>query len=138
MLKKTVNTTPVSSRRNTLITCIGEESQGSEPYIRSGSSNSCYSGHGSKRTQEQLITPNKRAQKRKTLEDVNVHFIEAANSFKAMCAGVYKQENDPTEDELFGQRVVAFISAITNEEDKNSAKAGVLKYLADCVSAQFE
>jgi hypothetical protein len=75
---------------------------------------------------------------RKSLEDVNARFMEAASSFKEMCSNLAHNRKQPTEDELFGQRVVAFIRAFTDKEDKDNAKAGVLKYLADCLSAQFE
>ncbi|KAF5277897.1 hypothetical protein FQA39_LY06049 [Lamprigera yunnana] len=82
-------------------------------------------------------SPSRKVPKRKALEDMNTHFIEAA-SFKEMCSTVTNRKQQPTEDELFGQRVLAFIGSITDEDAKNDAKAAVMKYLADCVSAQYD
>ncbi|KAK5644197.1 hypothetical protein RI129_008042 [Pyrocoelia pectoralis] len=83
-------------------------------------------------------TPSRKVPKRRALEEINAHFMEAATSFRDMCSTVKNTKHQPTEDELFGQRVVAFIASITHEDAKNDAKAAVMKYLADCVSAQYD
>ncbi|KAF5297337.1 hypothetical protein FQA39_LY12176 [Lamprigera yunnana] len=106
--------------------CVEEEQSSSVEY----STSSC--------TGNTDCTPSRKVPKRKALEDINTHFMEAATSFREMCSTVTNRKQQPTEDELFGQRVLAFIGSITDEDAKNDAKAAVMKYLADCVSAQYD
>ncbi|KAF5301100.1 hypothetical protein FQR65_LT19281 [Abscondita terminalis] len=81
----------------------------------------------------------RRPQKRKyTIQDVNEHFMEAAKSFKDMCFNTASKKEEITDDELFGQRVVSFIGAIVNDENKENAKASVLRHLANCVANQYD
>jgi hypothetical protein len=130
----TMKACDIESSSEHLTFYIEEDDQSEELNSRPGTSSS----HSSSSHQSHLATPSRRSPKRKSLEDVNARFMEAASSFKEMCSNLAHNRKQPTEDELFGQRVVAFIRAFTDKEDKDNAKAGVLKYLADCLSAQFE
>lgn len=107
-------------------------------YAIPGTSNSQSSSPSTSSSASTHVTTSRRSHKRKTLQEVDVHFIEAANSFKEMCSSMSQHKKTPNEDELFAERVVAFVGALHEEEDKNNAKAAVLKHLADCVAAQYE
>ncbi|KAF5289307.1 hypothetical protein FQA39_LY15145 [Lamprigera yunnana] len=48
-------------------------------------------------------TPSRKVPKRKALEDINTHFMEAATSFREICSTVTNRKQQPTEDELFGR-----------------------------------
>ncbi|KAF5293931.1 hypothetical protein FQA39_LY13636 [Lamprigera yunnana] len=103
--------------------CVEEEQSSSVEY----STSSC--------TRNTDCTPSRKVPKIKALEDINTRFMEAATFFREMCSTVTNRKQQLTEDKLFGQKVLAFIGSITDEDAKNDAKAAVVKYLADCVSA---
>lgn len=82
---------------------------------------------------------NKKPSKKK-LTDSNIEnaFQDAVSSFKKICTNVTTTESkEPNPNEKFGDTVTCFLNAIRDEDNREQAKAAVLKYLADCVSEQF-